>query len=98
MPPMSKLSQTRKRIRGLEFSERTEIVEVVHTIPQEERVPKRIIEQIVDKSVPQVAGADHQGFSKPRNTPANTHVQQVVNTVAVKSLKIIKKTMQGRKG
>ena len=41
---MSKLSQTRKRIKGFEFSE---IVEVVHTIPQEVRIPKRILEQIV---------------------------------------------------
>ena len=30
-----------------EISERTEIVEVVHTIPQEERNPKRSPEQIV---------------------------------------------------
>ena len=57
---------------------------------------KRIMAQIVDKSVPQVAGVDHQGFSKPRNT-LPTHVQQVVNTVEVKTLNIIKKTMQGEK-
>ena len=47
---MSKLSQTRRRIRGFEFSEQAEILEVAHTIPQE-RLPKRIMEQIVDKSV-----------------------------------------------
>ena len=48
--------------------ERTEIVKVVHTIPQEERIPKRIPEHIVDLLLPQVAGAHHQGCSKPRNT------------------------------
>ena len=44
--------------------------------------------------MPQVAGADHQGFSKTTQHAANTHVLQVVNTVDVKTLNIIKKTMQ----
>ena len=41
-------------------------VEAMKMIPQE-RVSKRIVKQIMDKSVPQVAGAERQGFSKPRN-------------------------------
>ena len=41
-------------------------VEAMKMIPQE-RVSKRIVKQIMDKPVPQVAGAERQGFSKPRN-------------------------------
>ena len=86
------MSQTRKRIRGCHFSERTEIVEVVHTIPLEERFPKR---QIVALTYQKVAGARHPGFSKTTQHVANTHVQQVVNAVEVTTLKNIKKSMQG---
>ena len=42
-----------------------------------------------------MAGSDHQEFSKPHAT--NTQIQQVVNTVVVKTLKIPKMTMQGEK-
>ena len=41
-------------------------IEAMKMIPQE-RVSKRIVKQIMDKPVPQVAGAEHQGLSKPRN-------------------------------
>ena len=41
-------------------------VEAMKMIPQE-RVSKRIVKQIMDKPAPQVAGAERQGFSKPRN-------------------------------
>ena len=41
-------------------------VEAMKMIPQE-RVSKRIVKQIMDKPVPQVAGAERQGFPKPRN-------------------------------
>ena len=60
------------RIRGNESQSRSwtcrkeQTVEAMKMIPQE-RVSKRIVKQIMDKSVPQVAGAERQGFSKPRN-------------------------------
>ena len=94
MSSLSKVSQTRKRTRGCEFSERTEIVEVVHTIPR-----GGTYSETTDSGtdIPQVAGADHPGFSKTTQHAANTNVQQVVNAVEVKTLKIIKKSMLGEK-
>ena len=82
----------------------------------QECVSERIVEQIFDKSVLHVVGAERQGFSKSHNKlrtkivldpdwiqqrtveqTAKTHVQQVANTVEVKTLKIIKMTTQGKK-
>ena len=63
------LSHTRddsEKVTDEEMDEMIEIVEVVCSITQE-RIPERIVKQIMDKSVPQVAGAERQGFSKPRN-------------------------------
>ena len=45
--------------------------------------------------MPQVAGADHPGFSKTTQHAANTNVQEVLNAVEVKTLEIIKKSMLG---
>ena len=65
-------SITQERIPGIaeQIAARTcrkeQTVEAMKMIPQE-RVSKRIVKQIMDKSVPQVAGAERQGFSKPRN-------------------------------
>ena len=56
------------------------------TLFPQERIPKRILEQIMTST----SGRDSQ-------YAANTHVHQVVNTVEVKTLKILKKTMQGEK-
>ena len=55
-----------EKVTDEEMDEMIEIVEVVCSITQE-RVSKRIVKQIMDKPVPQVAGAECQGFSKPRN-------------------------------
>ena len=65
---MSKLSQTRTRIRGFEFSQQMEMVEVVHTIPQEERVRKRIPEQIVALTCHKWQKQIIKDSQKPRNT------------------------------
>ena len=46
---------------------------------------------------PKVAGADHPRFSKTTQHAASTNVQQVVNAVEVKTLKMIKKSMLGEK-
>ena len=53
------------------------------------------MEQIVDLSA--TSRSRSSRILKTTQHAANTHVQQVVNTVEVKTLKIIKKTMQGEK-
>ena len=94
MPSMSKVSQTWKRIRGCEFSERTEIVEFCS-----HHFMGGTYSETTDSGtdIPQVAGADHPGFSKTTQHAANTIVQQVLNAVEVNTLEIIKKSMLGEK-
>ena len=94
MPSKSQLSQTRRRTKELKFLERTEIVEVAQTIPQE-RIPKRILEQIVTLTCHKW----QQQLIKDSTcwTSGTLKVKQVVNTFEVKTLKIIEKTMQGEK-
>ena len=64
-----------EKVTDEEMDEMIEIVEVVRSITQE-RVSKRIVKQIMDKPVPQVAGAEHQGL-KTTQQVVNTSVQHI---------------------
>ena len=71
-------------------------MEVVHTIPQEERFPKLMVEKIVALTYYKWQEQDRQGLKTTQHA-GNTHVQQVVNTVEVKTLNIIERTRHGEK-
>ena len=82
------------RHEGFELTERAEIVEVARTIPQE-RIPKRILDRRAT-SISQ-SHATSWGHACLCWTCATLKIQQVVNTVEVKTLKILKQTMHGEK-
>ena len=66
---------SRRRCENDPQSHKEQTVEAMTMIPQE-RVSKRIVKQIMDKPLPQVAGAEHQGL-KTTQQVVNTSVQHI---------------------